>query len=107
MENSFTEALAWIPQSTVALVITKAMNQLHLEHPWVEQLFQVHDSLVVQVPACDLERGLRALHQCMHQVIPYPDPLVIPSSADISSSSWGDVKLVEWPKACVIDIVNG
>lgn len=91
VERLFTEAVAWIPQSTVALVITKAIIRLHREHPEVDFLMQVHDSIVAQWRVADQKRALMAVKQCMEVEIPYDDPLVIPVGGAISQVSLGNV----------------
>lgn len=99
IDRCFTEALAWIPQSTVALVITKAMIASEA-FPVLEPLLQVHDSYIVQFPIRKKDEGLRAMYECMHQEIPYEDPLTIPAGAELHSTSWGDVEKVKWPESC-------
>ena len=89
LDGLLPQALAWVPQSTVALVTFKAAIKLVRECPWVEMLLQVHDSLVFQVPFHaaerydDILRGLRV-------EVPYKDPLVIPWGMKCSTKSWGD-----------------
>lgn len=93
IEGLLPQALAWIPQSTVALVCFKGALQLSKLH-YVEILLQVHDSLVFQVPykyAENYEEILRHLEV----EVPYPnDPLVIPWGLSKSEKSWGDVEKV-------------
>jgi len=99
IEGVLCEALAWVPQSTVALVIDKAMLAIDRDlYPKIHILLQVHDSLVCQWPRAINTWALREIGERMHIVIPYDDPLVIPSSADTSPISWGDVSAVEWPE---------
>lgn len=96
IELCFTEALAWIPQSTVALVTDTYL--LRLEESEVAQvLLQVHDSVVSQVPTAELDFRLRKMHELSQVVIPYDDPLVIPMGMKISDVSWGDCKDYDWP----------
>lgn len=93
VEGLLPEALAWIPQSTVALVINRIWLKIYQELKEVQVLLQVHDSLAGQFPThladwckrsiLDLARGV---------VIPYEDPLNIPLGIKTSTESWGDCK---------------
>lgn len=88
------QALAWIPQSTVALVARKGALKLARELPYVEILMQVHDSLVFQVPFHRAEEYDK-IRAALTVPIPYPnDPLIIPWGLAKSEVSWGDVKEV-------------
>jgi len=89
IEKAFTEALAWIPQSTVAIVCFKGALQLERHFPQVEMLCQVHDSLIFQLPfkyADDIDR----IKEGLLVPVPYPDPLYIQWSVARSEVSWGD-----------------
>jgi DNA polymerase I-like protein with 3'-5' exonuclease and polymerase domains len=99
-ENCFTEALAWGPQSTVALICSRGAVQLNNTLPWVEILLQVHDSIVFQIPFTRVEpTSLRAIRNALTVTVPYPsDPLVIPWGLAISEKSWGDVSKQGWPE---------
>jgi DNA polymerase len=93
VDGLLPEALAWIPQSTVALYINAIWLRVALFLPELEVLLQVHDSLAGQFPAhlSDwVQRRLR--EEAAKVVIPYSDPLVIPVGIQVSGKSWGDVK---------------
>lgn len=91
-ESAFTQALAWIPQSTVALVTLKAAAQIRKQFPFVEFLLQVHDSLVFQIPIAKKDM-IPKIVAAAHYPVPYPDdPLTIPWSVKTSTESWGDAK---------------
>lgn len=96
--SCFNQALAWEPQSTVAIVTFEAMELLHPYDAWIQLLLQVHDSLVGQIPTKRLKEGLRILHQVLHSItIPFPDePWVIPWGLKLSSTSWGHMQDVKW-----------
>lgn len=94
VESLFTEAVAWIPQSTVALVITRAAIELARQGGPAEFLMQVHDSLVCQWPYAQQEQALSDIRRAMEQTVPYDDPLVIPVGGKISTVSLGDVKAI-------------
>lgn len=93
-QQCFGEALAWIPQSTVALNTYLGAFRLEDRIPEVEILLQVHDSLVFQLPvtskvsAADIKNALRV-------ETPYPDPLYIPWGLKRSARSWGECEEVK------------
>lgn len=101
----FTEALAWGPQSTVALNTYLGALQLE-ERYWPEQqkpgytstpdnlegiLLQTHDSLNFQFRQenCPSVEEIKAT---LAVPIPYPDPLTIPWDLKRSTKSWGDME---------------
>lgn len=104
-DNCFTEALAWIPQSTVAINTYHGALQLESRY-WPEQqvpgwqpdkrnpegiLLQTHDSLN---PQFKLERvpPVEDIRRTLEVVTPYPDPLVIPWDLKRSVKSWGEME---------------
>jgi hypothetical protein len=92
LDGLLPEALAWVPQSTVALVINKIWHHLFTHHPHIQVLLQVHDSLVGQFPThrkSECIQQIKAAGQAI--VIPYDDPLTIPIGVKTSESSWGEV----------------
>lgn len=89
IESLLGEALAWVPQSTVACVANRAMARLERELPWAVQLIQVHDSIVGQ-SLYKYDSQLAEIPEKMKIVVPYDDPLVIPASIKASRVSWGE-----------------
>jgi uracil-DNA glycosylase family 4 len=109
-DSVMPEAVAWIPQSTVSIVINRIwMNlyqgvpesewdfsldkMLHLFHnsPWgIEVLLQVHDSLAGQFPTHMKETCLGKIMELSKIVVPYDDPLIIPTGIGTSEASWGE-----------------
>lgn len=90
LDEIFPEALAWVPQSTVANLINKIWLKLDEEITEAEILAQVHDSLAGQVPvqgAGDTFSRMKLLASKIF--VPYPDPLFIPCSLKSSQVSWG------------------
>lgn len=85
----FREAIAWLPQSTVALYINHIWMNLYERYPWIWILLQVHDSLVGQYPVHRREEADRALEECSQIILPYDDPLIIPTGTKRSTVSWG------------------
>jgi len=95
IDNVFTQALAWIPQSTVAIVCRKGGLQLHKNHPEVDLLLQVHDSWVFQRPTF-MHSSINSIKSSLEVVTPYDDPLVIPWEISYSPVSWGDCVEMDW-----------
>lgn len=103
IDSCFTEALAWIPQSTVSLVISEvhmaiedAMRDVPVVDFGIE--LQVHDSLSGYMRQALTAMLLpRMRDAAVGVVVPYDDPLWIPLELSLSPSSWGEVKKMEWP----------
>lgn len=95
-EGLLPEALAWVPQSTVGIVCSLAMQNLFERAPWIDLLLQIHDSLVFQYLETMKDRLWEA-KELMTITIPYPDPLVIPWGLATSTVSWGEAKGRAWP----------
>lgn len=105
IDNCFTEALAWIPQSTVALNTYRGAIQLEARY-WPYQLspgwmpdpanpegilLQTHDSLNPQfhLSRCPPPSDIKAT---LAVELPYPDPLTIPWDLKRTTKSWGDME---------------
>lgn len=98
VEGLLPEGLAWVPQSTVAILIS--LMQMAIEQELGDRaplLLQVHDSIVGQYRTEDEDEILRAIKRASHIATPYPDPLYIPLDLATSTSSWGEVVKREWP----------
>lgn len=89
------EALAWVPQSTVACVTNEIWLRIDARLPAVQIHFPVHDSLVGQYPIELRETVLQSIDEISRVVIPYDDPLVIPVGIKFSPVSWGDCMSLE------------
>lgn len=85
----FNEAIAWIPQSTVACLINRAWAAIEDNIPEVEVLLQVHDSLVGQFPSYLGDWMLRKIVEVATVPLPYAEPLTIPVGIASSRESWG------------------
>jgi DNA polymerase-1 len=95
-DATLREAVAWIPQSTVGLVINEAWERLEQTVPSAEVLLQVHDELIYQIPTAELETLLPDIRRAFSVTIPYPDPLVIPAGLKTSTISWAKTKKTDW-----------
>lgn len=93
------QALAWIPQSTVAIVIDKGIVNVDENlGDRVQTLLQVHDSGVFQFRKYLYPNILPSIRDELLITVPYEDPLVIPIGCSISDKSWGDVEDIPWPE---------
>jgi DNA polymerase-1 len=92
VDGLLPEALAWVPQSTVAAVINRVWAEIVTSLPHVQVLNQVHDSLVMQWPASMPQLAQACLDCARRVVVPYDKPLVIPAGINVSEKSWGDCK---------------
>lgn len=95
MDDLLPKALAWVPQSTVAICTDRAAVQIDEQVKWCQLLLQVHDSLVGQFPF-DRRQDLPELKKAMDIEVPYEDPLHIPWGCAISTKSWGDCEPYAW-----------
>lgn len=91
VDSIIPDAIAWIPQSTVSVVINRIWVNIYELCPEVEVLLQVHDSLAGQYPI-GLPDYRRRIEEVGQIKIPYEDPLTIPFSVKTSEVSWGDCK---------------
>lgn len=96
IESILPEALAWVPQSTVALVTNRGLRNIFVNLPEVHILLQVHDSLVLQWREVDDARLRPKVRENLLIEIPYSDPLTIPVGIAVSPISWGDVVEASW-----------
>ena len=85
----FNQAAAWIPQSTVGLLINKIWDRVVEAEPEILVLLQVHDSLVLQYPIGRAAYFRERIKELSVYEIPYEDPLVIPTGFKYSTKSWG------------------
>ena len=86
----FNEAVAWIPQSSVACLINRGYVNIQENLKEVEVLLQVHDSLVGQFDSIHGDWALRRIVEECEVPLPYDDPLIIPVGVVSSKASWGE-----------------
>lgn len=93
IDDCFTEALAWTPQSTVAINTYLGALALEQKYPQVEILLQDHDSLVFQIP---IRSPIKAaeIQATLLVKTPYDDPLYIPWDLKVSDRSWGEMEKI-------------
>lgn len=91
IEDILPEALAWKPQSTVALTVNAGIRNVRRQLPFVQRLLQVHDSAVYQVHKSLFTPELCSqLTQCHLITLPYPRPLTMGVDLKCSDVSWGE-----------------
>lgn len=98
IDGVLPEALAWVPQSTVSILIS--LMQMAIEEALGDRapiIMQGHDSLVGQYLTSDEASILPAIQAASRIAIPYPKPLYIPLELATSTSSWGEVEKRAWP----------
>lgn len=89
-DTMYREMVAWIPQSTVAILINHGLVNIDKNLKEVNVLLQTHDSLSGQYPCAGADHWKkRILEECTVSV-PYSDPLIIPVGLKTSPLSWGD-----------------
>ena len=91
--NIFNQAVADIPQISVACLVNKIWAALedNIAPESLQVLMQVHDSLVFQVPTYRKEELLSEVLDIGNSiVVPYRDPLHIPMGIVSSETSWGE-----------------
>lgn len=92
LDGLLPQALAWQPQSTVAITVNKGLMKLYNSRPDIPILIQVHDSGLLQLAANCFPSDCRAIKTLMEVPLPYPDPLTIPVEVKYSKSTWADVE---------------
>lgn len=93
-EDCFSEALAWIAQSTVAINCNKGFFAFQKQYPQVEELLQTHDSVTFQVPDSS-PVPVAEIPKWMTIKTPYPSPLFIPWDLKGGRKSWGELEKIK------------
>lgn len=103
IDGLLKEALAWIPQSTVAIAtnlgILGITDDQELAKARCEFLLQVHDSSVFQWPTYLTSWIKPRLHKHLSITVPYANPLILEAGIKLSAKSWGDCEDVKWVEA--------
>ena len=107
--NTISEAVAWSPQSTVAIYINLVWDKIvelsRAHGPRIDVLLQVHDSLVLQCKRTDIREALALVKTAFDETIcPYrTEPIAIAcGKPEISLTSWDSVKAVNWDLSSII-----
>lgn len=96
IDSLLPQALAWVPQSTVAIVCVMGLLQVRRALPWARPRLQVHDSGVLSIPR-HKKSELWKIHEHLKVVVPYDDPLSIQWSLKTSDVNWGAARETAWP----------
>ncbi len=102
VDGLLPEALAWIPQSTVALVINTGMQNCVRNVQDVVPLLQVHDSFLFQIRRDSIRSCLPRVRDAMAVALPYAHPLTIPVTLKTSLVSWGEMIPTTWEAEQII-----
>lgn len=86
----YNEAIAALPQSTVALLVNRIYKNVFDNCPNIQVLLQTHDSISGQFPTIDTESCIAQLQAQAQIILPYPKPIIIPTSFKTSTKSYGD-----------------
>lgn len=98
IEGVLPEALAWVPQSTVSILIS--LIQMAIDDELgddFETIMQGHDSVIGEYETSKEGILLPRIHAASKIAVPYDDPLYIPLELATSTSSWGEVEKKPWP----------
>ena len=95
VEGLLPQALAWTPQSTIALLIS-LIHMAFDEIEFVQVQLQQYDSLMGIYPTVKEEECLQKMNEAWQIVVPYADPLVIGMGLKTSTTSWGDCSKRKW-----------
>lgn len=88
----YNQAVAWIPQSTVACLINRGYKNIYEKDRDIQVLLQVHDSLAGQYPTCLGDAATQRITDLCSVPLPYAEPLIIPVGINTSETSWGGCK---------------
>lgn len=92
IDDLLKEALAWIPQSTVAIVTNLGIRNVKRNLPHIRFSLQTHDSATFQWASWLPATTPQDIRQQMLIAIPYKHPLTIDVAFKTSEKSWGDCK---------------
>jgi DNA polymerase I-like protein with 3'-5' exonuclease and polymerase domains len=89
-DSVYREAIAWVPQSSIGILINHGFVNIDKNLPEVKVLLQVHDSLCGEYPIDRAEHWRKRIVEECTVPVPYPEPLYIPVGLKCSPLSWGD-----------------
>jgi DNA polymerase I-like protein with 3'-5' exonuclease and polymerase domains/uracil-DNA glycosylase len=96
IDSVLPQALAWVPQSTVSLLISLQQMAIEDACPEAEIIMQGHDSIIGQYWTALESELLPRIRAASMIAVPYDDPLYIPLELSTSTSSWGEVEKRSW-----------
>lgn len=89
-------ALAWVPQSTIAILASLIHMRME-DECGVQILLQMYDSVAGLYPTVQEDVILPQLWKATQIAVPYDDPLYIDMGIKTSAKSWGDCSKRKWP----------
>jgi DNA polymerase-1 len=106
LDDTHREAIAYVPQSTVADLLNRGLLRWWKSHDIRSQpvgelstaglgrfVLQVHDSVLVEAPVTRLPSAKAALKQCLTETLTINDiKLTIPADVTASKDSWGKMR---------------
>lgn len=104
-ETTVKEALAFVPQSTVADIVNQALVDIHarrLEVFSLDILLQVHDSLLFQVNRDKLDDAIRLIRDCMTRPIEIGGKVLIIPVDFKTGENWGEMTSYAIPSPVII-----
>ncbi len=96
IEGLLPQALAWGPQSTIAILASLIHMAIEEQVPDAQIQLQMYDSVMGVYPTVMEEECLKVIKEASQIVIPYDDPLIIGLGIKTSTVSWGDCKKRDW-----------
>jgi DNA polymerase-1 len=95
--TALSEALAWIPQSTVAIIINKVWQSIdeRLDPSNIYVTMQTHDSINFEIKKEEVCKTSLQLEECFNVIVPYPDPLHIPGTLGLGTD-YGNLVDTTW-----------
>jgi hypothetical protein len=97
VEGLLPQALAWLPQSTIAILASKIHMAMEEQVEGLQVWLQVYDSVAGVYPTVHEGQCLAAMQKAWQIVVPYDDPLIIPMGLKTSTMSFGDCEKRKWP----------
>jgi hypothetical protein len=97
VEGLLPQALAWVPQSTIAILASLIHMAMEEACPDVEITIQCYDSIAGHYPTDKEDLILSLLNEARKIAVPYAKPLIIPMGLKTSTVSWGDCQKKAWP----------
>lgn len=90
--STYQECIAALPQGTVALLVNRIYKNVFDNLPHIDVLLQTHDSISGQFPTSRTDECIAQLKLQSQIILPYPKPIIIPTTFKVSTRSYGECK---------------